>query len=124
MADINVTYVLRDDKMLLAPVSVAASQDKTIAWDSKDESTVMLVTVASGTANVTVKAGNGVQGVQAQTFECRTGTTAISLNSGRFMNTYGANVGNVVINSTAACTVSVVSVQGYGDDNDPTIYPR
>ena len=112
--NVNVTIVPRDDKVLVPTgVSVGTSDKALIEWDCKDESTIILVTVASGNGTLTLEAGNGVQGVNSEPIALATGTTAIAINSGRFKNTYGANVGKVVASTTVACTIAVLSAQGY-----------
>lgn len=112
--NVDVTIIPRDDKVLVpSTVSVGTSDTALVEWNCKDESTIILVTVASGSGNLTIKAGNGIQGVNDEVFALATGTTAITINSGRFKNTYGTNVGKVVMTSTVACTVAVLSAQGY-----------
>lgn len=112
--NVSVTIVPRDGKVLVpTTVSVGTSDTALIEWDCKDESTIILATVASGSGNLTIKAGNGVQGVNDEVFALAAGTTAICINSGRFKNTYGENVGKVVATTSVACTLAVVSAQGY-----------
>jgi len=110
----SVTIVPRDGKVLVpTTTSLSANDTVTIDWDCKDESTIILVNVASGTGTFTIYAGNGVQGVNDEAIALATGQTAICINSGRFKNTYGDNVGKVYAKSTVACTVAVMSAQGY-----------
>lgn len=111
MADKAITVVkaTRDEATSVALTSLATSDKVLIEWDVKDERTVMLFLGGSSTATVTVKAGNGVQGCNDLTVEVPASTyVAVPINSGGFKNTYGENVGKVVLSTSAACSLAVV----------------
>ncbi len=59
-----------------------------VEWDDKDEKTVIIVKNAATSAkSVTIKAGNGIQGVNDISVSVTAGYfTAIALDSGRFKN--------------------------------------
>ena len=75
-----------------------------VAWDCHDERCILLVTNGGGsTATVTVKAGNGLQGVNdLPTYTIGAGATvAVAIESGAFKHVSGADKGNVVIEATS-----------------------
>lgn len=75
-----------------------------VKWDGHDERCVLLLTNGGGsTATVTVKAGNGIQGVNdLPTYTVGAGATvAVAIESGAYKNVAGADKGNVVIEATS-----------------------
>lgn len=114
MADKNITIVkaARDEANGFTFASLATSDNVLIEWDCKDERTMLLFLGGSSASTVTIKAGNGVQGCNDLTIEVpATSYVAVPLNSGGVKNTYGENVGNVVLSVSAACSLAVVEGQ-------------
>lgn len=111
---VNVTVAARDTATAFAPTSIQANNNAVITWDCKDESTFIYITNSGGTsASVNILAGNGVQGVCPEPLSIAASTTVVvPINSGRFKNTYGTNVGKVVLECTNDVSVGVVT-QGY-----------
>ncbi len=75
-----------------------------IAWDVHDERSVLLVqNTGSSAATVTVKAGNGIQGVKdLDAYSVAAGAVAaITLDSGSFKNVTGDTKGKVIVVGSA-----------------------
>ena len=114
MADKAITVVkaVRDEATTVALTSLATSDKVLVEWDVKDERTVMLFLGGSAQATVTIKAGNGVQGCNDLVVTVPASTyVAVPINSGGFKNTYGEDVGKVVLSTSAACSFAVVEGQ-------------
>lgn len=114
MADKNITITkaVRDEATAVTMTSLAASDKVLIDWDCKDERTMLLFLGGSGAATATIKAGNGVQGCNDLVLTIpASGYVAVPLNSGGVKNTYGDDVGQVVLNVSAACSLAVVEGQ-------------
>ena len=80
--------------------ATTASDGVAIDYKGKDHKTVILAqNGGSGSATVTVKAGNGIQGVKdLAAYTIAAGSiVAIRLDSGEFKQVTGTNKGNVVI---------------------------
>ena len=80
--------------------ATTAEDGVAIDFKGKDHKTVILAqNGGSGTATVTVKAGNGIQGVNdvAEYTIAAGSIAAIRLDSGEFKQVTGTNKGNVVI---------------------------
>jgi hypothetical protein len=111
MADkkISIVKALRDEANAFEFTSLAASDKVIIDWECKDECTMLIFLGGSGASTVTMKAGNGIQGVNDIVIEVPASAyVAVPINSGRVKNTYGEDVGNVVLSVSAACSLAVV----------------
>ena len=89
--------------------ALTASTAKAIDWSEKDEHTVLVIN-ASAQTNLTVKAGNGIQGVTDLVLTVPQGVSLVKLESGRFKNVSGANKGKVIVVSTGTPSVGVVAL--------------
>ena len=89
--------------------ALTANTAKAIAWNEKDEHTVLVINAATQT-NLTVKAGNGIQGVTDLVLTVPKGVSLVKLESGRFKNVSGANKGKVIVVSTGTPSVGVVAL--------------
>jgi hypothetical protein len=89
--------------------ALTASTAKAIDWSEKDEHTVLVIN-ASAQTDLTVKAGNGIQGVTDLVLTVPKGVSLVKLESGRFKNVSGANKGKVIVVSTGAPSVGVVAL--------------
>ena len=89
--------------------ALTASTAKAITWNEKDEHTVLVINAATQT-NLTVKAGNGIQGVTDLVLTVPQGVSLVKLESGRFKNVSGANKGKVIVVSTGTPSVGVVAL--------------
>lgn len=89
--------------------ALTANTAKAITWNEKDEHTVLVINAAAQT-NLTVKAGNGIQGVTDLVLTVPQGVSLVKLESGRFKNVSGANKGKVIVVSTGTPSVGVVAL--------------
>lgn len=89
--------------------ALTANTAKAIDWSEKDEHTVLVIN-ASAQTNLTVKAGNGIQGVTDLVLTVPQGVSLVKLESGRFKNVSGANKGKVIVVSTGTPSVGVVAL--------------
>ena len=89
--------------------ALTANTAKAIAWNEKDEHTVLVINAAAQT-DLTVKAGNGIQGVTDLVLTVPQGVSLVKLESGRFKNVSGANKGKVIVVSTGTPSVGVVAL--------------
>ena len=89
--------------------ALTASTAKANDWSEKDEHTVLVIN-ASAQTDLTVKAGNGIQGVTDLVLTVPQGVSIVKLESGRFKNVSGANKGKVIVVSTGTPSVGVVAL--------------
>ena len=89
--------------------ALTANTAKAITWNEKDEHTVLVINAAAQT-DLTVKAGNGIQGVTDLVLTVPRGVSLVKLESGRFKNVSGANKGKVIVVSTGTPSVGVVAL--------------
>ena len=89
--------------------ALTANTAKAITWNEKDEHTVLVINAATQT-NLTVKAGNGIQGVTDLVLTVPQGVSLVKLESGRFKNVSGANKCKVIVVSTGTPSVGVVAL--------------
>lgn len=84
--------------------AVDASDGAEFEMSGRDDKIVILIQNAATSAkSVTVKAGNGIQGVVDYTEQvAASSTTAIVLDSGRFKNVSGADKGKVILKGASA----------------------
>lgn len=89
--------------------ALTASTDKAIEWKDGDDK-MILVIVATAATTLTVKAGNGIQGVADKVLTVPVGTSLVKLESGRFKNVSGTNKGKIVVHSAGTPKVGVVAL--------------
>lgn len=86
--------------------TVDATDGATFTMDEASEKTLIMLQASTADAAVTIKAGNGLQGVNDLTFTVASGKTKfISIESGRFKNVKGTSKGKVIITYTGASAV-------------------
>lgn len=85
-------------------VAVDAADGAEFAMHGRDDKTLLLVqNSATSEGTVTVKAGNGIQGVNDLSIAVpASSTTALVLDSGRYKNVSGNDRGKVVVLGSAA----------------------
>ncbi len=95
--------IMRNEIVNLQLTTLSAGVDTEIPFDQKDDQTI-LVLANSGTSavDVTIKAGNGLQGVNDLTVSVKAGANVIKLESGRFKFVSGEHKGNILVNAAAA----------------------
>ena len=115
MADKNITpvrTVAPNEAVEYAYTSLAASDKVIIPCQWKDEHTQLHFLGGSAAATVTIKAGNGYAGVNDLTFEVGASKyMALTIDSSRFKNMSGTDVGNVIVSVSAACSMAVVEAR-------------
>lgn len=89
--------------------ALTANTEKAIDWSEKDEHTVLVIN-ASAQTDLTVKAGNGIQGVTDLVLTVPKGVSLVKLESGRFKNVSGSNKGKVIVVSTGTPSVGIVAL--------------
>lgn len=89
--------------------ALTANTDKAIDWSENDQKMILVISASSATT-LTVKAGNGIQGVADLTLTVPEGVSLVKLESGRFKNVSGTNKGKVVVKSAGTPKVGVVAL--------------
>lgn len=89
--------------------ALTVSTDKAIEWKEGDDK-MILVIVATEATTLTVKAGNGIQGVSDKVLTVPVGTSLVKLESGRFKNVSGTNKGKIVVQSAGTPKVGVAAL--------------
>lgn len=102
MGRVNEAMTAVASASLFAAVDAAAGAE--FAMSGRDDKTLLLVQNAATSAKtVTVKAGNGIQGVNDLTVSVpASSTTALVLDSGRYKNVSGADRGKVIVMGASA----------------------
>ena len=112
MANVTLTpqKCKRDDITAFTLTSISANDTFEIDWNVRDESAALIILASSTAPTVTIDAGAGVQGNKKFEKACEASKyNVIPINSGRFKNDYGTNVGKVTGKvTTAAVTAAVV----------------
>ena len=88
---------------------LTASTDTPIDWSENDNKMTLVINAAND-SKLTVKAGNGIQGVADLTVEVPKGVSVMKLESGRFKHVSGENKGKIVLNSIGAISVGTVAL--------------
>ena len=99
---------MRNDIATPELLALTANTDKAIEWSENDDK-VILVVEATAATKLTIKAGNGIQGVCDQTLDVPVGVSLVKLESGRFKNVTGENKGKIVVVSTGTPKVGVAA---------------
>ena len=89
---------MRNNIATPALTALTANTDKAIDWSENDQKMILVISASSATT-LTVKAGNGIQGVADLTLTVPEGVSLMKLESGRFKNVSGTKKGKVVVKS-------------------------
>ena len=112
MANVTLTpqKCKRDALTAFTLTSISAGDTFEVEWDVRDESAALVILASSTAPTLTVDPGAGVQGNKKFEEACEASKyNVFPLNSGRFKNDYGTNVGKVTGKiTTAAVTAAVV----------------
>ena len=101
---------LNTGKALTAGKAIDASDGLYVDFTGKDHNILLLLT-GSAADTVTIKAGDGIQGVADEEVSVTSsGTTAVNLESGRFKLTSGEHKGYVHLTGAATTTVQAVEL--------------
>lgn len=91
--------------------ALTANTDKPLAWNGSDDRLILVIkNTGSSSSNITIKAGNGIQGVTDLILSAAAGINLVKLDSGRFKNVTGTNKGKIVVNGPATLEVAVVEL--------------
>lgn len=102
---------MRNTLATIETAALVASTPKAIAWGESDEKMVLVINnTASSAVSLTVKAGNGIQGVVDLVVSVPKGISLLKLESGRFKNVSGENKGKIVVVSDGTPAVGVAAL--------------
>ena len=100
---------MRNEPAPMEMKSLTAKTDTPIEFDQKDDQVVLAIAGTAGTT-ITIKAGNGLQGVNDEVITLSSELTLIKLESGRFKNVSGENKGKIVLNASAAASYGIAAL--------------
>lgn len=85
---------------------------KAFAFSERDDKSVIIVdNSASSSVYLTVKAGNGIQGVSDLVLTAESGISVFKIESGRFKNVSGEEIkGKIVLSATGTLSVAIVAL--------------
>lgn len=100
----NRNVFAKDEAFSTITTAVDAADGAEFVMDERDDKYLILVqNSASSAKEVTVKAGNGIQGVNDLTYSVAASSfTFVQIDSGRFKNVSGADKGKVIIMGASA----------------------
>jgi hypothetical protein len=91
--------------------ALTANTEKALEWSENDAKMILVISNSGDTAvSLTVKAGNGIQGVVDLTLSAPKGVSLVKLDSGRFKFVSGTNKGKIVVKSASTPSVGVVAL--------------
>ena len=104
--------IMRNNIVTPTLETLTANTAKSLDFDGSDERIVVLVqNPTTSNATLTVKAGNGLQGVDDLTLTVpASAISLVKLDSGRFKNVSGTNKGKIVVVSAVALKVATVAM--------------
>lgn len=100
---------MRNDIATPTLTALTANTDKALDWSENDQKMILVISATASTT-LTVKAGNGIQGVADLLLTIPEGVSLVKLESGRFKNVSGTNKGKIVVNSTGTPKVGVAAL--------------
>lgn len=103
----NIT--MRNEIVKADLVALTKNTEKAIEWSENDNKMILVINATAATT-LTVKAGNGIQGVADLTLTVPVGVSLVKLESGRFKNVSGENKGKIVVVSADTPSVGVVAI--------------
>lgn len=103
----NVT--MRNDLATPTLEALVAGVEKEIEFNERDDKMVLVIN-ASAATDLTVKAGNGLQGVCDLVLTVPKGISLLKLESGRFKFISGEHKGKIVIRSTGTPSVGIAAL--------------
>ncbi len=103
----NVT--MRNEIATATLTKLTAATATPLEWKESDEKMILVVNATTETT-LTVKAGNGIQGVCDLELTVPVGVSLVKLESGRFKNVSGENKGKIVVVSAGTPSVGVVAI--------------
>jgi hypothetical protein len=101
--------VMRNTLTNIALTALTAATPTAIVWSESDEKMILVVNAGAATT-LTVKAGNGIQGVEDLVLSVPKGISLLKLESGRFKNVSGESKGKIVVVSDGTPSVGTVAI--------------
>lgn len=103
--------IMRNNLANVELAALTANTEKTLDWNENDAKMVLVIhNTGSSATDLTVKAGNGIQGVADLVLSVPAGVSLVKLESGRFKFVSGTNKGKIVVKSTGTPKVGVVAL--------------
>lgn len=100
---------MRNELATVTLEKLTANTATALEWAERDDKMILVISATSATT-LTVKAGNGIQGVADLALTVPVGTNLVKLESGRFKNVTGENKGKIVVESPGTPSVGVVAL--------------
>ena len=102
---------MRNDIATPTLTALTANTEKALEWSENDAKMILVISNSGDTAvSLTVKAGNGIQGVVDLTLSAPKGVSLVKLDSGRFKFVSGTNKGKIVVKSAGTPSVGVAAL--------------
>lgn len=106
------SVVKRNEIAAVELTALTANTGKAVSWEEGDEKLVLVVQNAgSSSTTLTIKAGNGIQGVADKIVAVPVGINLLKLESGRFKNVSGDNKGKIVVVSPGTVKVGIAALE-------------
>lgn len=100
---------MRNELATVTLEKLTTNTPKALEFTERDDKMILVIS-ASADTTLTVKAGNGIQGVADLALTVPTGTNLIKLESGRFKNVTGENKGKIVVVSPGTPSVGIAAL--------------
>ena len=94
-------------------VATSATDGCTVDYTGKDDGKILLILENGGASSITAKIlkGNGLQGTGDLSITLATGAKkVITVESGKFVNVFGANKGKAIINGSTDLKVAAIEL--------------
>lgn len=101
--------VMRNTIEKVTLTALTANTETAIPWNESDEKMILVINAANATT-LTVKAGNGIQGVADLTLTVAQGVSLVKLESGFYKNVTGTNKGKIVVVSPGTPSVGTAAM--------------
>lgn len=106
------SVIKRNEPATVTLSALTANTAKALSWGESDEKLVLVVqNGASAATDLTIKAGDGIQGVADKKVTIPVGISLLKLESGRFKNVSGTDKGKIVVVSTGTPSVGVAALE-------------
>lgn len=94
---------MRNEIVNVKLTALSAGVDTEVPFDQRDDQTILVLSNnGSSPVDVTIKAGNGLQGVNDLVVSVAAGANAIKLESGRFKFVSGEHKGKILVNAESS----------------------
>lgn len=100
---------MRNNLATVEPITLSAGVEQELDFSERDDKIVIAV-IAESAAKLTVKAGNGLQGVCDLVLDVPMGLHLLKLESGRFKFVSGEHKGKIVVSSSATISVGIAAL--------------